>query len=89
MFALNLDSNSKRILGCCEVLPICSYKNMPIVENLPAGDATEYLDINNNFVYSPKPKQEEESLPTQLDKIEAQVTYTAMMTDTLGGIFYV
>lgn len=29
------------------------------------------------------PKVEETSMPTQLDIIEAQVTYTAMMTDTL------
>lgn len=26
---------------------------------------------------------ETESIPTQLDRIEAQVTYTAMITDTL------
>ena len=31
----------------------------------------------------PDPEPEIESAPTQLDKIEAQVTYTAMMTDTL------
>ena len=27
-----------------------------------------------------------EEVPSQLDKIEAQVTYTAMMTDTLLGV---
>lgn len=31
----------------------------------------------------PAPAPEPEPEPTQLDRIEAQVTYTAMMTDTL------
>lgn len=31
----------------------------------------------------PAPEPEPEPEPTQLDRIEAQVTYTAMMTDTL------
>lgn len=33
----------------------------------------------------PEPEPEAEPEPTQLDMIEAQVTYTAMMTDTLLG----
>lgn len=31
----------------------------------------------------PAPEPEPDPAPTQLDRIEAQVTYTAMMTDTL------
>ena len=31
----------------------------------------------------PEPEPEQEPEPSQLDIIEAQVTYTAMMTDTL------
>ena len=31
----------------------------------------------------PEPEPEQEPAPSQLDIIEAQVTYTAMMTDTL------
>lgn len=31
----------------------------------------------------PEPETEPEPAPTQLDRVEAQVTYTAMMTDTL------
>lgn len=31
----------------------------------------------------PEPEPEAEPEPTQLDRVEAQVTYTAMMTDTL------
>lgn len=41
----------------------------------------------NGYTYElipePEPKQALESEPTQLDRIEAQVAYTAMMTDTL------
>lgn len=33
----------------------------------------------------PEPEPEADPEPTQLDIIEAQVTYTAMMTDTLLG----
>ena len=32
---------------------------------------------------SPEPEPEPDPEPTQLDRVEAQVTYTAMMTDTL------
>ena len=31
----------------------------------------------------PKPEPEPDPEPTQLDRVEAQATYTAMMTDTL------
>ena len=31
----------------------------------------------------PQPEPEPEPEPTQLDRVEAQATYTAMMTDTL------
>ena len=34
----------------------------------------------------PEPEPEVEPAPSQLDMIEAQVTYTAMMTDTLLGV---
>lgn len=39
---------------------------------------------SNGFTFEEDPLQEpSEPEPTQLDRIEAQVTYTAMMTDTL------
>ena len=41
----------------------------------------EYKYINDEFVHDPLPTEEPKA--TQLDVIEAQVTYTAMMTDTL------
>jgi hypothetical protein len=45
----------------------------------------EYLFVNGKFVHNPIIEPVEE-VPTQLDKIEAQVTYTAMMTDTMLGV---
>ena len=51
------------------------------VEQLPEGDIANYLYVDGQYVYDPLPVPEE--VPTQLDIIEAQVTYTAMMTDTL------
>lgn len=43
----------------------------------------DYLYIDGDFVYEPLSKLGMEETPSQLDKIEAQVAYTAMMTDTL------
>lgn len=44
----------------------------------------DYKIIDGELVYDPVPEAEAEA--TQLDVIEAQVTYTAMMTDTLLGV---
>ena len=67
-----------------------------ITENFPFGEVevsqTEVKGIGTVSVVTkwvpgvipePEPEPEPESEPTQLDIIEAQVTYTAMMTDTL------
>lgn len=81
--ALKLSENN-RVLSAGIVLPKGSYKGMPIVETLPDGNIVDYLYINGEYIYSPLPEPEQpEPQPTQLDIIEAQVTYTAMMTDTL------
>ena len=82
MIALNLN-NENRILSACKVLPNSSYEGMPIVESLPEGNICDYEYINNEFVYNPLPKEGIIEQPSQLDIIEAQVTYTALMTDTL------
>lgn len=54
-----------------------------IVIALPEGDITDYLYIDGEFVYRPLPKEKIIEQPSQNDLIEAQITYTAMMTDTL------
>lgn len=45
------------------------------------GAVPSYDGANIGAAYNPPPPPEPE--PTQLDRIEAQVVYTAMMTDTL------
>ena len=63
-------------------------------ENFPFGEVevsqTEVKGIGTVSVVTkwipgviPEPEPEPEPEPSQLDVIEAQVTYTAMMTDTL------
>lgn len=80
-YALNLDTDN-RILSACVCLEGFEYKN--IVDELPNNDITDYKYIDGEYVYDPLPVPEKpEEKPSQLDIIEAQVTYTAMMTDTL------
>lgn len=80
MYALNLN-NENRILSSCVVLAIGKYDNMPIVDTLPVDDITNYLYVNGEFVYSPLPVEPEE--PTWEERVDAQLLYTALMTDTL------
>lgn len=64
-------------------------RNNLCVENFPFGEVTaEEVDgVMTVTAWSagklPEPEPEPEEQPSQLDIIEAQVTYTAMMTDTL------
>lgn len=60
-----------------------------VCENFPFGEV-EVAEIDGVMTVTkwtagamPEPEPEQEPEPTQLDIIEAQVTYTAMMTDTL------
>lgn len=81
-FALSL-AEDRRILSACVVLPNGNYDGMPLVDELPEGNIVDYLYINNEFVYDKLPEPVVKEIPSKLDIIEAQVTYTAMMTDTL------
>ena len=81
MYSLNLDADN-RILSACVCLDGFEYEN--IVDALPEGDISDYKYIGGEYVYEPLPEPEPpEPEPSQLDVLEAQVTYTAMMTDTL------
>lgn len=61
------------------------------LENYPFGEVTVGFVDDMPTVMSwtplpipePKPGPEPEAEPSQLDRVEAQATYTAMMTDTL------
>ena len=57
MYALHL-KNENRIHSAWEVLPNGNYDGMPIVDALPEGDITDYLYINNQYVYDPLPRPE-------------------------------
>ena len=82
MFALNIDQETGRILSA--TYPQYAPADGVIVDALPEGDVSDYLYVDGVYVYAPLPEPEiDNDVPTQLDRIEAQVAYTAMMTDTL------
>lgn len=82
MFALNLE-NDRRVLSACIVSP-ATPEAMPRVETLPEGNLPDYRYEDGTFLYDPIPEPEPPTPePSDLDRLEAQVTYTAMMTDTL------
>ena len=83
-YALNL-AEDNRILSACVVLSNGNYNDMPIVEELPEGNIHEYIYVDDEYIHNPLPVVEIEEKPSQLDIIEAQITYTAMMTGTLLG----
>lgn len=81
MYALNLGEDT-RVLSVCPCIDGQTYDN--VVDSFPDGNITEYRYENGEFIYDPLPKPEPQPQePTQLDELEAQVVYTAMMTDTV------
>lgn len=81
MYALNISSEG-RVLSAG--IYHCEFPaDIITVPSIPEGKIADYLYVDGNFVYNPLPKIKTTETPSQLDKIEAQVTYTAMMTDTL------
>ena len=81
-YALNL-ADDGRILSV--TYPELAPEDAVKVDELPEGDVSDYLyDVTTGeYTYDPLPEPEVDETPTQLDMIEAQVTYTAMMTGTL------
>lgn len=79
-YALNLAEDG-RVLSA--TYPNYAPADAVLVNDLPEGDIYEYRYENGDFVHDPLPAAEVVETPSQLDRIEAQVTYTAMMTDTL------
>ena len=54
-----------------------------LVEDIPEDNIVDYIFVEGKFKYDPIPNEKVENAVTQLDRIEAQLVYTAMMTDTL------
>ncbi len=78
MHALKLADDGRVLYATA--LPFAS-ESYVTVETMPDGDITQYRYVDGEYVYDPLPVVE--PVPTKFDVIEAQVTYTAMMTDTL------
>ena len=80
-FALNVAEDG-RVLSV--TYPEYAPEDALLVDEIPDGDVSDYIYKDGKFVHEPLPKNEQqEEQPTHWDRIEAQVTYTAMMTDTL------
>ena len=55
-----------------------------LVDELPEANLADYRWQDGAFAYDPLPEPDPDpEPPSQLDRVEAQATYTAMMTDTL------
>ena len=92
-YALNLDLDG-RILSASVVFETDledRYDNVAdelpegnIVDGLPEGNIVDYKYIEGEYVHDPLPVPEDpEEQPSQLDILESQIIYTAMMTNTL------
>ena len=86
-YALNIDAETNRVLSATESQ--YAHEDMPRVDDFPTP-LHEYLYIGGEFIHEPLPTSEKEAEAedgietiSPLIKLEAQVTYTAMMTDTL------
>lgn len=81
-YVLNL-AEDKRILSACVVLPNGNYDGMPLVEELPEGDISDYLYVNGQYVYDPLPEPEQPET-----KITAPRNITAGEYVTVNGTMY-
>jgi len=79
-YALNLDSDG-RVLSVTYAWYAAA--NSVLVEEIPEDDITQYIYVEGKLCYRPIQEQLVEETPDRLDAIEAQLAYTAMMTDTL------
>lgn len=79
-YALNLAEDG-RILSA--TFPKFAPADAVTVGELPEGNIAEYRYVDGEFIHDPVPVPEVEEAPSRMDAIEAQITYTAMMTDTL------
>ena len=79
-YALNLAEDYRILSATFEKY---ASENAVIVEELPEGNIANYLYVDGKYIHDPISVEPIEEVASQLDIIEAQVTYTAMMTDTL------
>lgn len=79
-YALNLAEDGRILSATFEMY---APADAPLVDELPEGNIADYRYVDGAYVHDPIPVEPVEEKPSQLDIIEAQVTYTAMMTNTL------
>ena len=61
-----------------------NYEGMPIVEELPEGDISEYRYVDGEFVHDPLPEPEQpEAGPTNEERIAALEEENAMLMECL------
>lgn len=81
-YALQLDPKGRVLSATFEQF---AQKGMPLTEQLPKGDITDYLYKEGAYVHDPLPKDPGPDGPTRLEEMAAQITYTALKTNTLIG----
>ena len=79
-YGLNLNKEG-RVLSVCRA--VFAPANSVLVEEIPENDITDYVYVDGKLKYFPEMKIQVEEVPNSTDWIEAQLAYTAMMTDTL------
>lgn len=79
-YALNLAEDGRILSATYEEF---APADAVLVDELPEGNIADYRYVDGEYVHDPLPVEPVIVEPTQLDVIEAQVVYTAMMTDTL------
>lgn len=78
MYALNL-SDDNRILSV--TFEQFASEGMPIVDELPQGNVTDYLYVDEEYVYDPIPQLIQIEPTDNFEKLRADVDFIAMMTD--------
>lgn len=79
-YALNLAEDGRILSATYEEFAAA---DAVIVDELPEGNIADYRYVDGKYIHDPIPVEPVVEVPSQLDIIEAQVAYTAMMTDTL------
>ena len=79
-YALNLAEDGRILSATYEEF---APADAVLVDELPEGNIADHRSADGAYVHEPIPAEPVEEKPSQLDMIEAQVVYTAMMTNTL------
>ena len=79
MYALNINTETNRILSA--TFEQYASVSMPLVESLPEGNISDYLYVNNNYVYDPIPP--EPVVPDEIQILEARLGVLQDQNDML------